>query len=287
MSSQFFNIKSNNQKAIRKSSATDKVSRIEVQPNKDSISTDEALAIILNQIPSSSVNMDLKQRKDMRAEQREKILSVKTENTYFSSFAPISSIPFAKDQIYLGLVDSVNVGDPGSFYFDYFKVPDKRALFLTNLECRIAPYADQTDYYRLTTFSGDDEFALYGFGFSLVANKTGLSYLAQTLTLGSAPGFPTTLPDVFGSYYVFNQNVLNNNTSPGYLAFTENLNVRVQMNWRRFPQGLGADPTVTKYAVLVRARGYLLNMADYYRFLESTDYVDLPSDVVYHIKDNK
>lgn len=204
------------------------------------------------------------------------VLSVKTENTYFSNFAPHSAVPFAKDVVYLGLNGD---NDKKEQYFDFFKVPDKRALFLTNLECRLAPFevggVVPTGPYRFTTFGGDDEFALYGLGFSLVANKTNSSFLAQTVIKdATASAYVSVLPDVFGSYYVFNQNVLNNNTSPAYLSFIENLNVRALMQWRAFPNGLGATTDIQSYAVLIRARGYLFNINDYYRFIDSTRPID-------------
>jgi hypothetical protein len=207
-------------------------------------------------------------------------ISVKTENSYFSSFAPHAAVPFAKDVVYLGLNGDNSKTEQ---YFDFFKVPDKRALFLTNLECRLAPFevggVVPTGPYRFTSFGGDDEFALYGLGFSLVANKTNSSFLAQTVIEDAsiAATYTNTLPDVFGSYYVYNKNVLNNDTSPMYLTFIENLNVRALMQWRSFPTGLGALTNVESYAVLMRARGYLLNINDYYRFVDSVRPIDASS----------
>ena len=205
------------------------------------------------------------------------VLSVKTENTYFSNFAPNTGVPFAKDSIYLGLNGD---NDKKEQYFDFFKVPDKRALFITYLECRLAPYKltgtpVPTAPYRFTNFGGDDEFALYGLGFSLVANKTISSFLSQEVVEDTTAATYNSPPNlIFGSYYVYNQNVLNNNTSPMYLSYLENLNVRVLMQWRDFPTGLGSDANVETYAVLVRARGYLFNMNDYYRFIDSVRAVD-------------
>ena len=183
-------------------------------------------------------------------------------------------MPFVKDAIFVGLNGANNTTKEQ--IFDFFTIPDKRALLLTYLECRIAPYSEGvTSPYRIVTFAGDDEFMLYGLGFSLIADKINNTFLAQSQSKASTAAYVITPPaDAFGANYMFNQNVLDNNTSPAYLTFIENLNVRVKMQWKDFPTGLGGDPAVTQYTVLVRGRGYLLNINEYYRFVDSTRSVD-------------
>jgi len=232
-----------------------------------------ALNEISNKVEALKSDMNRKKENIISITPRPIITSVRTENTYFSNFAPTSAVPFAKDTIFVGL-NGTNSTTKEQI-FDFFTIPDKRALLLTYLECRIAPYDDEAAPYRITQFSGDDEFMLYGLGFSLIANKINNTFLAQSQVADSSSAYVVTPPaDAFGVNYMFNQNVLDNNTSPAYLTFIENLNVRVKMQWKDFPIGLGSDPAVTKYTVLVRVRGYLLNINEYYRFVDSTRSVD-------------
>jgi hypothetical protein len=246
--------------------------------SKNTITEPLPSLLALNEISNKveALKSDFDHRKDtiISITPRPVITSVRTENTYFSNFAPTSAVPFAKDSIFVGL-EGTNSTTKEQI-FDYFTIPDKRALLLTYLECRIAPYADEPGPYRITQFAGDDEFMLYGLGFSLIANKITNTFLAQSQTENPSgtPYVITPPADSFGVNHMFNQNVLDNNTSPAYLTFIENLNVRVKMQWKDFPVGLGGDPGVTKYTVLVRGRGYLLNINEYYRFVDSTRSVD-------------
>ncbi len=209
------------------------------------------------------------------------IIPVKTENTYFSSFAPTSAVPFNKESLYMNLDGGADPTVPGNVSFEFFTVPDKRVLFLTSLVCRITSGAN-TSYQRFTNFANDDEFAAYGFGFSLLANKTNSTFLAQDsgTLLG---GFTPVLP-LFGSYYTFNQNVLaSGSVTPPYLTYPENLTIRTQFAWRYFPTGLGTDPLVNNYTAIVKAAGFLLNLNEYYRFVDSTRSNDV-TDVEYSKK---
>jgi len=233
---------------------------------------------------SLSEQVQVLKENNIQAQKRPKfdaIIPVKTENTYFSSFAPTSAVPFQKEAIYVNLDGGADPTVPGNINFSFFEVPDKRVLFLTSLVCRITTGAS-TSYQRFTNFSNDDEFAAYGFGFSLTANKTNSTFLAQdsgTLLGGTVPVIP-----LFGSYYTFNQNVLaSGSPTPAYSVFLENLNVRVQFAWRFFPIGLGTDPLVSNYTAIVKASGFLMNLNEYYRFVDSTRSNDV-TDVEYSKK---
>ncbi len=230
---------------------------------------------------SLSEQVQVLKENNVQAQKRPKfdaIIPVKTENTYFSSFAPTSAIPFNKEVIYANLDGGATPTIPGNINFEFFTVPDKRVLFLTSLVCRITT-GGGSNFQRFTNFSNDDEFASYGLGFSLTANRTNSTFLAQDYV--NTTFFPNQPINLFGSYYTFNQNVLASGApTPSYLAFPENLSIRTQFAWRYFPIGLGTDPFVTNYTAIVKAAGFLLNLNEYYRFIDATRSNDV-TDVEY------
>lgn len=271
---QLFNIRGNELKSNERSSR----SKQQLTGIIEGLSNPETDARkVLNNL---SEQVQILKENNIQAKKRPKfdaIIPVKTENTYFSSFCPTSAVPFQKEVIYTNLDGGADPTVPGNTIFDFFEVPDKRVLFLTSLVCRITT-GGNLNYQRFTTFSNDDEFASYGFGYSLIANKTNSTFLAQEYLNTNFPAAPL---DLFGSYYTFNQNVLAAGAvTPAYLTYPENLNVRVQFAWRYFPVGLATDPLVSNYTAIVKAAGFLLNLNEYYRFVDATRSTDV-SEVEY------
>jgi hypothetical protein len=274
---QLFNIRGNELKSNERSSK----SKQQLTGIIEGLTSPEADARkVLNNL---SEQVQILKDNNIQAKKRPKfdaIIPVKTENTYFSSFAPTSAVPFQKEVIITNLDGGADPTVPGNTIFDFFEVPDKRVLFLTSLVCRITT-GGNLNYQRFTLFSNDDEFASYGFGYSLIANKTNSTFLAQEYL---NTNFAATPLDLFGSYYTFNQNVLaSGSVTPAYLTYPENLNVRVQFAWRYFPTGLATDPLITNYTAIVKASGFLLNLNEYYRFVDASRSTDV-SEVEYSKK---
>lgn len=274
---QLFNIRGNELKSNERSSK----SKQQLTGIIEGLTSPEADARkVLNNL---SEQVQILKDNNIQAKKRPKfdaIIPVKTENTYFSSFAPTSAVPFQKEVVITNLDGGADPTVPGNTIFDFFEVPDKRVLFLTSLVCRITT-GGNLNYQRFTLFSNDDEFASYGFGYSLIANKTNSTFLAQEYLNTNFAADPL---DLFGSYYTFNQNVLASGAvTPAYLTYPENLNVRVQFAWRYFPTGLATDPLITNYTAIVKAAGFLLNLNEYYRFVDASRSTDV-SEVEYSKK---
>lgn len=269
-------------KGLTKKQRLEEPSSTRLNPKSDKKDTRGSVLGLLNGLGHQIQNLQRSENNIERVLQpkNEGILPVLTTNTYFSNFAPASAVPFAKSAIYPGINDNLGLK---SVTFDFFQVPEKRTLFLTNLSCRIAPYYDPTTvttFDRLTQYATDDEFALFGFGFAILANKSNTNNISTNIQLapssaGGTPTFPLFPPVLGGAYTSLNNNVLTAAGTPSYLSFLENLSLKTLFQWRQFPQGLGANNNITEYTAVVKASGYLFNTNDYYRFLDSVRAYDV------------